>query len=184
VSIPESLADLSTIPANNSPDGGENVFPQLDNYLRAIFAFIAELNEGRAFVNLSDAPTSYTGAAYSGVRVNAGATALEFAPAGSIRIVNVTASRDLVASDFGALLICNSATAMTLTLPPFSTLAVPAESTLVVAQWGAGQVTLAGGAGVTIRSTGTLTKTRAQFSQVTLIKTDEDEALLGGDLGA
>ena len=184
MSVPESINSLSTTAANNTPAGGENVFPQLDNHLRAIYAFIAQLNEGRAFVNLTDAPTSYTDKALHGIRVNAGATGLEFAAPGAIRIVNVSASRDIVASDFGALLICDSASPMTLTLPPFATLAVPAESSLVVAQWGAGQVTVAGGSGVTIRSTGTLTKTRAQFSQVTLIKTDTDEALLGGDLGA
>jgi hypothetical protein len=103
---------------------------------------------------------------------------------GEIRIVNVTASRSLLETDFGALLVCSSASTISLTLPPYSTLEVPAGRTLCITQWGAGKVTLVKGSGVEIRSEEGYLSTRTQFSTITLIKTDEDEALAGGSLGA
>lgn len=44
--VPSSLATLSQTPASNSPDGGDNVFPLLDNYLREMFADFARLRDG------------------------------------------------------------------------------------------------------------------------------------------
>ncbi len=43
--VPSNIEDLSTIAGLNVPVGGENVFPQLDNYLRAHAAFIAQLRQ-------------------------------------------------------------------------------------------------------------------------------------------
>lgn len=45
--VPASINDLSTTAASNSPGGGENPFPDLDNYLRAHAAFIAALRDGK-----------------------------------------------------------------------------------------------------------------------------------------
>ena len=39
--VPTLLSQLSVIADLNSPPGGEDVHPQLDNYLRQIFAFLA-----------------------------------------------------------------------------------------------------------------------------------------------
>ncbi|MCA1545181.1 hypothetical protein I6F18_35580, partial [Bradyrhizobium sp. NBAIM32] len=39
--VPTLLSELSINPALNSPPGGEDVHPNLDNYLRQIFAFLA-----------------------------------------------------------------------------------------------------------------------------------------------
>lgn len=44
--VPASLDDISTTPAENSPAGTESVFPALDDYLRTIFAFVAQVREG------------------------------------------------------------------------------------------------------------------------------------------
>lgn len=41
--VPTSIDDLDPTASNNSPGGGEAVFPNLDNYLRAGFGFTAEL---------------------------------------------------------------------------------------------------------------------------------------------
>lgn len=41
--VPSLITELSTTAGLNSPPGGEDVFPQLDNYLRAHAAFIAQL---------------------------------------------------------------------------------------------------------------------------------------------
>lgn len=40
--VPASLASLSTTPASNQPSGGENPFPDLDDHLRAGYAFDAQ----------------------------------------------------------------------------------------------------------------------------------------------
>lgn len=40
--VPTSITDLSTTAASNSPAGSETVFPSLDDYLRALSAFIAQ----------------------------------------------------------------------------------------------------------------------------------------------
>ena len=44
--VPTSLDDLSTNPAENSPLGTESVFPNLDDYMRTGFAFIAQVRQG------------------------------------------------------------------------------------------------------------------------------------------
>lgn len=40
--VPSSLASLSTTPGSNSPGGGENPFPELDDHLRQSYAFHAQ----------------------------------------------------------------------------------------------------------------------------------------------
>lgn len=45
--VPASINDLSTTAASNSPSGGENPFPDLDNFLRVHASFIAALRDGK-----------------------------------------------------------------------------------------------------------------------------------------
>lgn len=45
--VPASINDLSTTAGSNSPGGGENPFPDLDNHLRALASFIAVLRDGK-----------------------------------------------------------------------------------------------------------------------------------------
>lgn len=45
--VPASINDLSTTAGSNSPGGGENPFPDLDNILRAHASFIAQLRDGK-----------------------------------------------------------------------------------------------------------------------------------------
>jgi len=51
--IPTSFADLSTTVASNSPSGSDNVFPDLDNYLRFINAALASIqaNSGNGWTS-------------------------------------------------------------------------------------------------------------------------------------
>lgn len=44
--VPTSLATLSQTPGSNSPAGSDAVFPQLDDYLREMFADFARLRDG------------------------------------------------------------------------------------------------------------------------------------------
>jgi len=88
----------------------------------------------------------------------------------------------LVAGNLNQLVTLNNASAITLTVPPsvFS-----AGDVINIAQIGAGQVTLAQGAGVTITSTGATSsapKLRAQYSAASIICTASDTFLVVGDI--
>jgi hypothetical protein len=65
-----------------------------------------------------------------------------------------TDSYTLVLTDAGKIIIMNKATANTLTVPPNSSVAIPINSRIDLIQYGAGQTTIAAGAGVTIYSSG------------------------------
>lgn len=68
----------------------------------------------------------------------------------------------------------------TATVPPNSDVAFPTNTVIHPCQWGAAQVTIAAGSGVTIRSSQTL-KSRAQYAPMTLLKIDTNEWLLFGE---
>ena len=88
----------------------------------------------------------------------------------------------LVAGDLNDLVTLSNASAITLTVPPS---VYSANDTINIAQIGAGQVTLAQGAGVTINSTGataTAPKLRAQWSTASVICTASNTFLVVGDI--
>jgi hypothetical protein len=86
----------------------------------------------------------------------------------------------LVLTDNGRLVTLNNAAAITLTVPLNATVAFATGAIINLQQIGAGQVTVAGAAGVTLNGTGT--KTRAQWSAASLVKTATDTWTLIGDL--
>lgn len=92
-----------------------------------------------------------------------------------------TASYVLVLADEGMAIEMNVAGANTLTVPPNSSVAFGVGTVVEVVQYGAGTTTLTAGAGVTIRTSSSLT-TRAQYSVVSLRKTATDEWIAAGDL--
>lgn len=51
--VPSLVTDLSTTLATNSPAGTDNVFPDLDNYIRALSGFVASIrdNSGNGWVS-------------------------------------------------------------------------------------------------------------------------------------
>ena len=88
----------------------------------------------------------------------------------------------LVAGNLNQLVTLNNASPITLTVPPsvFS-----AGDVINIAQIGAGQVTLAQGAGVTINSTGataTAPKLRATYSAASIVCTASNTFLVVGDI--
>lgn len=88
----------------------------------------------------------------------------------------------LVLTDAGKAVELNNASAITLTVPPNSSVAFPTGTTIEFAQLGAGQVTFTPGAGVTIRSRGTVTKMAGQYGVASIYKRATDEWVLTGDL--
>ena len=90
-----------------------------------------------------------------------------------------------VLADNGKLITQTNASAITTTIPPNSSVAYPVGAQINVAQLGAGQVTFAQGAGVTIISTGATAsapKLRVQYSTATAIQTATDNWLVVGDI--
>ena len=90
----------------------------------------------------------------------------------------------LVAADLGKMVTLSNASGITLTVPPsvFTT-----GNIINIQQIGAGQVTLAQGAGVTISSTGSGTlgnapKLRAQFSAASILCNGSNSFTVIGDL--
>jgi len=88
----------------------------------------------------------------------------------------------LVLTDVAKVVTLANSSAITLTVPPESSVAWPAGTTIVLAQLGAGTVTIAAGAGVTINSADGALDIGAQYGAVTLLKTGTNTWLLIGNL--
>ncbi len=93
-------------------------------------------------------------------------------------------SYTLVLADRGKMVEMNNAAANTLTVPPNSSVAFPVDTRIDVSQYGAGQTSIAAGAGVTIRSSGGKLKLTGQYSGATLWKRATNEWVLYGDIAA
>ena len=89
----------------------------------------------------------------------------------------------LVIADAFKLVTMSNAAANTLTVPPNSSVAFPVGTRIDIGQDGAGQTTVAAGAGVTIRTPETL-KLRKQWAKATLIKRATDTWDIEGNLEA
>lgn len=90
-----------------------------------------------------------------------------------------------VLADNGKLVTLTNAAAIAVTIPPNSSVAYPVGAQINMAQLGAGQVTVSGGSGVTIVSTGATAsapKARAQYSSLTAVQTSTDNWLVLGDI--
>jgi hypothetical protein len=90
-----------------------------------------------------------------------------------------------VLADNGKLVTQTNASSITTTIPPNSSVAYPVGAQINFTQLGAGQVTFAQGAGVTIVSTGATAsapRLRAQYSSATAIQTSTDNWLVAGDI--
>ena len=100
----------------------------------------------------------------------------------NIPINTKTASYKIALSDNCKMVEINSAGAVNLTIPPNSSTAFPIGANVLIAQYGAGQISVITDPGVTLRSSGGKTKIAAQYGIATLIKRDTDEWYLAGDI--
>jgi hypothetical protein len=113
-----------------------------------------------------------------------GATGSTGAAGGGIAAINAQTGTTytLVAGDLNDLVTLSNAGAITLTVPPS---VFAANDVINIAQIGAGQVTFAQGAGVTIVSTGATAsapKLRLRYSAATVICTASNTFLVVGDI--
>lgn len=90
----------------------------------------------------------------------------------------------LVLTDAHKLVTLSNASAITCTVPPNSSVAFETGDQVNLLQLGAGQVTIAAGSGVTIRSEGSKLKLKGQYATATLVKIASDEWVALGNLSA
>lgn len=88
----------------------------------------------------------------------------------------------LVLADAGKLVTLSNASAITLTVPTNASVAFAAGTSILLAQLGAGQVTVSPAGGVTVNSRGAALKIAGQYGAATLIKTATDTWILSGDI--
>jgi hypothetical protein len=90
-----------------------------------------------------------------------------------------------VIGDNGKLVTQSNASAITTTIAPNASVDYPIGAQITFAQYGAGQVTIQGGSGVTVVSTGATAATpqlRVQYSTATAIQTSVNNWLVVGDI--
>lgn len=88
----------------------------------------------------------------------------------------------LVLTDVAKLVSLTNGSAITLTVPPNSSVAFPTGTQILLYQGGAGQVTITPGAGVTINSQGAKLKLYAQYAVAGLVKVGTDTWVAFGNL--
>ncbi len=93
-----------------------------------------------------------------------------------------TVAYTIVLTDATKIIHVNSASAVSVTIPANATTAFPVGSWLEVYQQGTGQVSIAGAAGVTLRSRGGLLGLAGQYAEVRLRKSAADIWVISGDL--
>lgn len=83
---------------------------------------------------------------------------------------------------YDTAVVFTNAANIAVTVPTNVAAAIPVGATITLLQYGAGQITIAGDVGVTLRIPGALfAKTRAQYSMVSVSKLAADEWLVSGD---
>jgi len=140
--------------------------------------------QGTVIVGNSFGPASHWG---TGPLNNAGSTSIPPFIRNNGNLPDVilpvvkTASYTADPIDCGSVIEMNSATGVTVTIPPNAQPGFFKGNVLTYTQTGAGQVTFAPGAGVTLRTPRSLT-TRAQWSTVNLRQTASNTWILDGDM--
>lgn len=152
---------IPTITITNDGTGSGIDADQLDGYEATAFALL-------------------TGATFTGA---VSATTIQ-ATAGAPVNQQSGTTYTLAATDAGKVVECSNASAITLTVPPNSSVAISVGAIVTVEQTGAGQVTIAQGAGVTVNNVDSHTKIKGQYGVVSLRKTATDVWTLYGATAA
>ena len=126
-------------------------------------------------------PTGPTGASVTGPTGSTGPTGAQGLWDTAQVIETKSDTYTLVLADAGKLIRCTKGTSMSIIVPLNSAAAYSVGQRIDIMQYGAGQVTISGDTGVTLRATPT-NKLRATYSTASIIKIATDEWVLAGDL--
>jgi hypothetical protein len=118
-----------------------------------------------------------------GVQFTDGTQTKEGVPSRTTIIQKTTGYTLAALNERDSLIEVSSATGVTVTIPTNATTGYPIGTSIDILQTGAGQVTIAGAAGVTVNATPGL-KLRTQWSSATLMKRATDSWIVVGDLTA
>lgn len=162
---------------------------QIDAYRERSLALIAEIEAAleaalaggipaHASMHAPGGADALTG--YATIDANSKVTASET----SAYINSQSDSYTLVLADAGKLIKMTKSSASNLTVPPNSSVAFPTGTEIEILEYGAGQVTIVAGSGVTLRSAGSALKIAAQYASVSLKKLGTDEWAVVGYLTA
>jgi hypothetical protein len=182
--IPSSTsADLvtfspsGTISATSVQAGMQEINTDADS------TFLSQVSASGSYLTQVSASGSYlTQVSASGSYLTQVSASTSYA-AKSLTINAQVASYTLVIADAGKQVEVSSASGVTLTVPTNAVAAFPIGTTIIIVQTGAGQITVAGSAGVTVNATPGL-KLYGQWSTALLLKRATDTWLLSGDLSA
>lgn len=164
---------------------------QIDAYRERSIALLAELEQALEDTLAGGVPAHASTHAHNGddpvTPAAIGAAALDAnskvtASETSAYINSQSDSYTLVLTDAGKLIKMTKATASNLTVPPNSSVAFPTGTEIEILEYGAGQVTIVAGSGVTLRSAGSALKIAAQYASVSLKKLGTDEWAVVGAL--
>lgn len=104
-------------------------------------------------------------------------------PATRWQFVEFSGDRTLVQTDAFKMLKSTGASAQTVTVPPISDVALQKGDQVSFFQYGAGQLTIAAGAGVTINTPSTLV-VNEQYGTVVIVMDDDDQWFIAGRMAA
>jgi hypothetical protein len=94
------------------------------------------------------------------------------------QILNISAGYTLAVTDNSEVVQSNSASAITMTIPA----GLPTGFNCMVLQYGAGQITFSGAAGVNIINRNGYNKTMGQYSLVTILHIGSNNVIISGEL--
>lgn len=100
----------------------------------------------------------------------------------SSSLVSKTGSYTLSLSDAGKMILFNSSSAVSVTIPADANVSFPVETEIEIAQIGTGAVTVSGGTGVTVHSLDSAASLAGQYAVAALKKIGANEWLLAGAL--
>jgi hypothetical protein len=111
--------------------------------------------------------------------------AFEITPVLAVNAQSGTTYTLALSDSVNTLVTTTNASSVAVTIPPNSSVPFPIGSVINIAQVGTGQITVSGGAGVTVVSTGSTAstpKSRARYSGLSAIETSENNWLVLGDV--